>query len=425
VKKREGKVTFEEMEFKDFALAGRIVGSGFSSKNRALVLLDNGTSVGIDLDATEPAPQVYKPTVLPEDSSAKVYPLSEREYWAFSPSSVALITYKNDDSKVVQRAKVSFGDAAPTVLSVSTERALVRIGDTYQIISGQGKFGSNLVTPLDYRGRSTPLESVVGHGIAGDESFWISDGSKIVFFKGKEGSLADVRVQRVELEGLAESSLLSFQFEEVDGDPRLIGRAFAHNSTNGRFLRSQEPASDAVSGRPVAAVEIEDTESRELVKQNCLGCHGNSGGFNEALKIQSWKQNAEKIKTQLEKNSMPPGGAELETRQKLAALLEKLSAVKANIKDVSDEKKPEVPQDDPKLAEFNNTFKAIIERSCMGCHDHVHGRAAPAEFERIKRNAIDMKGRIDNNSMPPAAANNRINAADRAALSQWLGTLNP
>ncbi|MEY2986678.1 MAG: hypothetical protein RJB13_199, partial [Pseudomonadota bacterium] len=428
VKKRDGKVLFDSMEFGDFKLSGKVIGSGFTSKNKSLIMLDNGSSVGIDLNASEPTPQVYQPSPLPEDAAAKIYPVGEREYWAFTSSSVALITYREDDSKVVQRANVAFGDSAPTVLSVSRAQALLKVGENYQIISGQGKFGLNLATRLDYRGRTTPLETLLGFGIAGDERFWVSDGSKIVFFKGKRGVLADVTVQRVQVDGLTDSSTVSFQFEEVNGEPQLTGRGLAYSEKNGRFLRSQELGADSVSG-PVAVLEIDDPESRELVQQNCLSCHGKSGGFEEALKIDSWKANAEKIKVQLEKNKMPPGGAQPEARIKLAALLEKLTSVKAVIKvDDEDDDRSE-PEVNPRVAEFDNRYKAIIEASCLAaCHDHVHGGTAPpAIFDTIRRNARGMKARMDsaNRPMPPANQANRITPDNRAALSQWLGTLNP
>lgn len=420
-----GKVEFTPLSIGDLKLSGQPIGTGFTAKNKLLILQGDGTSVGVDLEALEPVANVFKPTVLPDDTDANIYPIGNAEYWAFSKSRITIATVKEDGTEVVQRADVKF-NAQPEVLSLRRSHALVRVGDLYQVFSAEGKIQITLSTPLDYRGRTTPISNIAGAGLVGDDGFWISDGEKVVVFRAKSNGEVDVQVIKFGVQGLDGATLLSYQFELVEKAPKLSGYAFAHDTSNGQSFKSQNLDPEAAGG-PAVVVEIEDASIRELVKQNCVSCHGPQGGFNEALKVSSWKSNANALKTHLEANSMPPGvGLQIESRKKLAAFLKDVSGVEAQIREEdAQEERPE--QDDPKLAEFNDRFKNIIETSCMGCHDHIHGRAAPARFETIKANARAMKGRIDSTTrpMPPANAAGRISAENRAALSQWLGTLNP
>lgn len=420
-----GKVEFAPLSIGDLNLSGQPIGTGFTAKNKLLILQGDGTSISVDLEALEPVANVFKPTALPDDAEAKVYPIGNDEYWAFSKSRISIVTQKPDEAQVVQRADVPF-DAEPEILSLSRDHALLRVGELYQVFSAEGKIQITLSTPLDYRGRTTPISNIAGVGLVGNDGFWMSDGEKVVVFRAKSNGEVDVQVMKFGVQGSDSATLLAYQFELVEKDPKLSGYAFAHNTSNGQSFRSQNLDSKADGGAAVV-VEIEDAAIRELVKQNCVSCHGPQGGFNEALKVSSWKSNANALKTHLEANSMPPGvGLQIESRKKLAAFLKDVSGVEAQIREEdAQEERPE--QDDPKLAEFNDRFKNIIETSCMGCHDHIHGRAAPARFETIKASALAMKGRIDSTTrpMPPANAAGRISAENRAALSQWLGTLNP
>ena len=420
-----GQIDFKTLSLANVALDGEVVALSFTESNKALILMNNRSSIALDTSQASGGPVLLNPTPQPNDADAKIYPIGKQEYWALSPQKVALIVTKTDGGEVVSRASVDFG-GEPEVLSVSRTAVLLRVGSVYKILRLAGKFEFSYDGPLDFKGRSSPLTKIVGAGLVGDSGFWVSDGERIVsVIVRKIDQEPEIISQKIKQSGLGDASHVAFHVVQKEAKLQLEGSALAFRTKEKVLL-----SSGSIGGQTTNSDAIGDAVVVDLIKNNCSGCHLDTAanGFKGALKVSSWKASADKIKMHLEANSMPPGGTQVETRQKLGQFLKSVSGVDVNIviatPTPTPTPMPSATPDQTKITEFNNTYRTLIRSTCVnGCHDHVFDEANDVTFDEVKRRAIGMKQRLDNNSMPRAPIT--ISATNRTLLSNWLGSLNP
>ena len=416
-----GQIDFKTLSLANVALDGEVVALSFTESNKALILMNNRSSIALDTSQASGGPVLLNPTPQPNDADAKIYPIGKQEYWALSPQKVALIVTKTDGGEVVSRASVDFG-GEPEVLSVSRTAVLLRVGSVYKILRLAGKFEFSYDGPLDFKGRSSPLTKIVGAGLVGDSGFWVSDGERIVsVIVRKIDQEPEIISQKIKQSGLGDASHVAFHVVQKEAKLQLEGSALAYRTKEKVLL-----SSGSIGGQTTNSDAIGDAVVVDLIKNNCSGCHLDTAanGFKGALKVSSWKASADKIKMHLEANSMPPGGTQVETRQKLGQFLKSVSGVDVNIVVPTSTPMPSATPDQTKITEFNNTYRTLIRSTCVnGCHDHVFDEANDVTFDEVKRRAIGMKQRLDNNSMPRAPIT--ISATNRTLLSNWLGSLNP
>jgi len=419
-----GSIDFRPLGLEGISLDSDVLALSYTEKNKGLIVLGNKSAIGLDLDQEAGAPTIFTPSLQPADSDAKVYPFGRNDYWALTPTKVAHVVEKSDGGEVVSRADVNFG-GEPQVLAVSKTVILVRVGQVYKVLRNQGRFEFIYDGALDYKGRTAPLSKVIGAGLVGESGFWISDGERVVSFIVRAPNQApEIIAQKFKTAGLGDASLVALLVAEKDGKLLLQGSGLAYRAAGKVFLRTGN-----LDGATATSDVISDPAVADLIKNNCVGCHGDNAanGFKGALKVSAWTASANKIKGFLEANTMPPGGTVLETRQRLAQFLKSVSGVEATIAAPTAVPTTVATPDLTKVNEFNNTYRAIIRTNCVNsCHDHVFDEANDVTFDDVKRNAVGMKGRLDStgpNRMPRAPVN--IPAAVRTNLSNWLGTLNP
>jgi hypothetical protein len=416
-----GEIAFKELSLGSVSLEADVVAVGYTSRNKGLVFLSNKSSIALDLEQESGAPALLTPTLETADNEAKIYPFGRDEYWALTASKAAHVFTKDDGGEVVTRAEIQFG-GEPQVLAANRTAVLVRVGQLYKLLRVVGKFEFVYDGPLDFRGRTAPLSKIVGAGIVGDSGFWVSDGERVVsmIFRSP-GKDPEIIAQKFKVSGLGNATSMALLVAEKDGKLHLQGSALAVRGSERVVLRSGNL--DAIVG---ASDVVSDPVVADLIKNNCIGCHGDtaSNNFKGALKVSAWKASADKIKFYLEGNSMPPGGTALETRQKLGQFLKSVSGVEVNIAVATATPTSTATPDPAKINEFNNTYRALIRASCVnGCHDHLFDEANDVTFDAVKRNAVGMKRRLDNRTMPNMPVT--ITDNNRTLLSNWLGTLNP
>jgi hypothetical protein len=423
-----GPIAFSSFNLEGLSIDSEVVGLSYITRNRAIILLNNKSSIGLNLNEDKIQAVLYAPTPQSADAEARIFPFGKNKYWALSDKKVAHVVEADDGSAVVSRADVDFG-GEPEVLAVDRNAILLRVGNLFKVLRIQGKFEFVFDGPLDFKGRTAPLAKIVGAGLIGENGFWLSDGERVIsLIVRNPGQDPEIIPQKFTFAGAGNVSFLALRVVEKDGKLKLQGTGLAFRSNGKVLLRTRNLDSEHSSSNDT----ISDTEVVGLINSNCISCHAANASytFKDALKVSSWKSSAEKLKFHLEANSMPPGGAPLETRQKLAQFLKSVSGVEVNIVAPSATSTPQTaPTPDPvKVNEFNNTYRALIRTSCVNnCHDHVFDEANDVTFDAVKRNAIGMKGRLDSadpaRRMPRAPVT--ISAGDRTNLSNWLGTLNP
>lgn len=414
----------------NLSIQSELLGIGFLDANKALLFLGDGSSVGVELGGDAVNPKVMKPTPEPDTvaDGATVVALSPNEYWSVNKNKLVLRYEKEGSGLATVSADVTFDDK-PTVVAASRSAILLRVGESYKLIRISGKLEIVYEDNLNFMGQASPMTRVVGAGIIGDSSFWVSDGERLVslLIKGP-GETPTILSQKVQTVGLSAPTNIGFYVKEASGKVSLVGAALGYRKSDGSFFKASETGSATAGGGGgggSSSGEIADASVLKLVQDNCVGCHGPtaSNAFKGATKIDSWKTSASKLKMHLENNSMPPGGAQLPVRQSLAAYLKSVAGLDVNI--AAPTPTPSVTATpDPKLAEFNSTYKTLIQNSCVnGCHTHTFHLGNEATFDRVKLAAAGMKARLDNSSMPRAPVT--ITAAQRTMLSTWLGSLNP
>ncbi|NBW80896.1 cytochrome c [bacterium] len=290
-----------------------------------------------------------------------------------------------------------------------------------------GKLEIAYDAPLDFAGKAGPMTSIVGYGIIGDKGFWVTDGERRVSMMIKApGQTPDVFAERITVSGQGPGTMISFNVVESNSAPVLLGSAVAYRKSDRAILKTDDLSSGTGGSTGAEVGVIADAEVLKLVTANCLSCHGAgaSNGFKDATKEASWKASATKLKEKLEANTMPPpSGGQLSMRQALAAYVTKVSGVVVNIGSATPTPTPTpTGTPDPKLAEFNATYKTMIQNSCVnGCHTHAFHLGNEPTYDRVKAAKAAMKDRLDTKSMPRAPVT--ISDAQRTMLSNWLGSL--
>lgn len=403
-----------------------VVALSFTNKNKAVFLLDNGTSTSLDLDAASPTLNVVNPPADFSIADGKLFPISKADCWGVSAKEIKLRYQKDPTSSAVIAAAVNFG-AEPLVLAATGRTILLRVGSTYKLIRSTGKLEIVFDGALDFAGKTSPMPNISGAGLIGESGFWVTDGERRVYFIVKTANQSPLIIpEKINVSGQGSGSMISFNVVESNLKIGLLGAAVAYRKSDRAVLKT-DSLGDGVGNdsAPVDSGTIADAQVLKLVTANCAGCHGAgaSNGFKDATKEASWKASAAQLKARLEANSMPPGGGQLSLRQSLAAYITKVSGIAVNISATTATPEPTATaMPDPKLAEFNATYKTLIQNSCVnGCHTHAFHNGNEATYDRVKSAKTAMKTRLDNNSMPRAPVT--ITADQRRMLSDWLGTL--
>ncbi|MEN9824917.1 MAG: hypothetical protein RI953_662 [Pseudomonadota bacterium] len=403
-----------------------VVGISFSDKNKPVILLDNGTSAALDLGVESPSPNTLNP---PNDLSladAKFFPVTETDCWAVSQKEIKLRYQKDASSTSISGASVNFA-SEPQVVSANSRAILLKIGSAYKLIKASGKLEIIYDAPLDFAGKTAPMTNIAGTGLIGDSGFWVTDGERRVSIIVKAANQAPIVIaERITVSGQGTGSMIAFNVVDANSTPSLLGSAVAYRKSDRAFLRTDDLGDGGAGGSTGAEPGvIADAEVLKLVNASCVGCHGAgaTNEFKDATKEASWKASAASLKEKLEANSMPPGGGQMALRQTLAAYITKVSGVVVNIPSATPTPTPTpTGTPDPKLAEFNATYKTLIQNSCVNaCHTHTFQLGNEATYERVRAAKVGMKARLDNNSMPRAPVT--ITAAQRTMLSTWLDSL--
>ncbi|MFZ9520163.1 MAG: c-type cytochrome [Silvanigrellaceae bacterium] len=403
---------------------GEVLGLSFTDKNKALFLLDNGSSLALDLGSENPT---LSNLTAPADFSVpetKLYPVTEADCWAVGQKEIKLRFQKDPSSVAVLGANVNFA-SEPVVVTASSRALLLKVGNTYKLLRAAGRLEILFDGPLDFQGKTAPMPSILGAGLIGEIGFWVSDGDRRVAFLIKNvGQLPVIVADKISVSHQG-SSQVGFNVVESNSAIGFLGSAVAYRKSDRAVLKS-ENLGDGFTSEPAApgSGDIPDAEVLQLVTTNCAGCHGPgaTNGFQDATKEASWKSSAAQLKEKLEANAMPPGGGQLSLRQSLAAYLTKISGLTVNVGTTATPTPTATAAPDPKLAEFNSTYKTLIQNSCVnGCHTHGFHLGNEATYERVKANKTAMKTRLDNNSMPRTPVT--ITTQQRTMLSNWLGSL--
>lgn len=400
--------------------SGEILGVTFLSRDKVLVLLKSGQSLEVNLADTKASPVTYELPSAVKTSGEKAVALGNDEYWSLSKSKVTLQAKKDGDSVQLVSANVDFAEE-PVILAATRNSVLLRVGEAYKLLRVAGRVEVVYDDVLNFYGRSSQLSNILGVGIIGDSGFWVTDGSRLISILPRSaGEIPSIIVQKIKLSS-GDFDYVSVNIDLSQGRTAALGSAVARRRSDGGLFKSQSLGEGAGKTDVTPTDKNLDPTIAELIKNNCAGCHGASASnaFQNALSEDAWKKNAAAIKSQLEANTMPPGGGKLEVRQSLAAFLKKLTGLEVNIP--SSEPKPVVTVVPDKNV-FDPAIKTIIQTSCVNsCHEHGFQLGKEASFDRVKLNASAMKGRVDNNSMPRSPVT--ISAQDRALLSKWLGDI--
>jgi hypothetical protein len=401
-----------------------VLGISFSDKNKPVFFLDNGTSVSLDLSAASPALNTVNPPADLSLADAKFFPVTESDCWAVSQKEIKLRYQKDGSSFAIIGANVNFA-SEPQIVAANSRAILLKVGSAYKLIKVSGKLEIIYDAQLDFAGKTAPMTNFVGIGLIGDSGFWVTDGERRVSIIVKAANQTpQVVAERITISGQGSGSVISFNVVESNSTPSLLGSAVAYRKSDRAILRTDDLGEGGSGGGPASEPgTIADLEVLNLVNANCTGCHGAtaSNGFKDATKEASWKSSAAQLKEKLEANTMPPGGGQLSMRQALAAYVTKVSGVVVNVGSATPTPTATATPD-PKLAEFNATYKTLIQNSCVNaCHTHVFQLGNEATYDRVKAAKTAMKGRLDNNSMPRAPVS--ITPDQRTMLSNWLGSL--
>ncbi|NBW81059.1 hypothetical protein EBR21_04825 [bacterium] len=205
---------------------------------------------------------------------------------------------------------------------------------------------------------------------------------------------------------------------------------------NSGALRLPSPViSVTATATPTSVPTASAAFTLDEAKQFCVACHSSTSSvagasvWNKADGGEAdWKAFAMKAKFAVESDLMPIPPMSASNKSRFLAFLNSLQMPTQPTPTPTAPSVPTpvvgtpTPTTNSKLVEFNSTYKALIQNSCVnGCHMHVYQLGNEVTFDRVVVAGPMMKSRLDNGSMPRPPVMIAPNV--RQALSSWLGSL--